>query len=108
MNNETENAHKEMQKIVEAVGECWHDEEMICGNCGALGEENPYHGSLNDLFGLADKLGFDSFSINNCLPGVSTIFIEDVEDSTTLMHGRGYTLADALRASLVKAIEGRE
>lgn len=73
----------EMQTIVEAADECWHTLEfqpihcsdskypemmLVCQNCHTVtGKENPPPTDLNELFRLAEKIGYNfgvSYSVN--------------------------------------------
>ena len=106
------NAQEEMQKIVEAAGECWHKwtkpPSMQCTTCSLLAtptsfKANPSPTDLNELFRLADKLGYDYHVGRNS--GCIDVMIFDKQDEV-IADGNSDNLADALRKSLVNAIEG--
>jgi hypothetical protein len=111
---------KQMEVIQEAAGECWHKKSVSgakqqyrfhCAYCGLDWEDCffPSPDDLNEVLRLAEKIinihnmEWDNQSMRNrTVRIVGNIDIFCVE-----VTGHGETLVAALRAALVKAIEGR-
>jgi hypothetical protein len=112
------NAQEEMQKIVEAADECWHNHDVPSGNkrfncekCG-LGEydpkykNNPSPTDLNELFRLAEKLQLVAVAVTDPITG-SWAQARQL-DGLMLHKFNADTPSDAFRTALVKAIEAGE
>ena len=112
---------QEMQKIVEAAGECWHDvsynpTETIgrCIQCKMMWPDtfnpNPSPTDLNELFRLAKKLNYHC-EIDVDKNGGSQVSIHangKLSDKPDGQSIEGLQLVDALRKALFHAIEGRK
>lgn len=114
---------EEMQKIVEAAGECWHVvEESVgetmghyyhqCIKCGIhdrrgnIYPNNPSPTDLNELFRLAEEIFGEECEVSFYISeGKQIAQLDKIE---CLGQGFANNKADALRKALVKAIEGKE
>ena len=118
--------NEEMQAIVEKAGSCWHNSNktegdsihlpirISCSKCGAIVacegglfscETNPSPTDLNELFRLAEKLGFDCRltvrSRNVCGHRSEIISME----GGRLVDVFADTPADSLREALYRAVK---
>ena len=102
------NAQEEMQAIVEATGECWHEalhRKCICGNSNfLLCPFNPSPTDLNELFRLAEKLGVD-YAVNTLGGNVDVLIFNKNNEVIGDADADINQLADVLRKSLVESLE---
>jgi hypothetical protein len=68
---------QKMQAVVEAAGECWHHLLPVtvvaqCAKCNNY-KPNPSPTDLNELFRLAEKLGFMSVLLDSGMFDASTL-----------------------------------
>ena len=104
-------AQEEMQKIVEAAGECWNDTHMrFCGASDTqilVSKPNPSPTDLNELVRLAEKLYGRDCRIEFSMHYGDVQAIQLCKENKVVSQGQADTKADALRTALVKATEGK-
>ena len=114
---------EEMQKIVEAAGECWHNADITfdpnnvgfathwqCSTCKVYVDRSCDHPSptdLNELFRLAEKLYGRDCRIEFSMHYGDVQAIQLCKENKVVSQGQADTKADALRTALVKATEGK-
>jgi hypothetical protein len=112
-----------LKAVVEAVGECWHefnnaynvnkDEHFICPECEAILElsgNNPSPTDLNELFRLAEKLGYKNVDFFFHQNYRCCIYPQGTAAGYSLISTHsayGDTSAEALLNALYESIKGR-
>lgn len=118
---------QEMKASVIAAGECWHEWErkyllqdyatgmFKCSKCDYSSEwvkgspHNPSPTDLNELFRLAEKLGFTKIETDKDAKNKTfqcNISKDDYVCTYHFLIGIGNTPADALRTALYQAVKG--